>query len=211
MKLAFILLTFITSSFAVTGQYQNDVLNILDKAVYYGDIEAYHDLQFVGVNANDLETYKLTYSYVIYGKGSYNHGGQDIDEIVGSEKKCEYIVYSTVESDFLFTGLDCSVDISKALGTSSEFSNSEAEISEVLQTDSTFSFILDYEVPEHIQTIVDDLKGNIEIYKLEYVDNDNNVKCEYITFDPEIDYLKFTGVTCDRSVEDVIDENLREN
>ena len=75
---------------------------------------------------------------------------------------------------------------------------------------STFNFILDYEVPEHVQTIVDDAKGNIEIYKLDYVDVKNISKCEYITFDPEINFLKLTGVSCDQNVDDVIDEDLRD-
>jgi len=210
MKFIILFFTFVSTSFAVTGEYQKDLINILDKSVYYGDIEAYHNLEFVGVNASYQETYKLTYTYLIYGDGSYSHGGQDVDEILGTEKDCEYIVYSTDEKDFLFTGLDCSEPVSRALGRHSDFSNSEAEISEVLQTDKTFDFILDYEVPEHVQTVVDDLLGNIEIYKLDYVDNNNNSKCEYITFDPEINFLKLTGITCDQPVEDVIDENLRE-
>jgi|GEM_PF-2826110 len=210
MKLVILFFAFVSASFASTGRHQQDVINILDKSVYYGDIAAYHELEFIGVNVSRQETYKLTYTYDVYGDGSYNHDGQDINEIIGSHKDCEYIVYDTSESDFLFTGLKCSEPTSKALGRESEFENSEAEISEVLQTDQSFDFILDYEVPLFVTKVRDDIEGDIEIYKLGYVNTDNEFICEYITFDPERNHLELTGVTCDKPVDDVIDEDLIE-
>lgn len=90
------------------------------------------------------------------------------------------------------------------------FDKSEAEISEVLQTEPAFDFILDYEVPTYVMTVQDELQGALEIYRIDYVTVENESKCEYITFDPEISYLEFTGIDCSQPVDDVIDEGLRE-
>lgn len=210
MKFLLSLLALASISFAQNAQFESQVIELINKSIYFGDIASYSNLEFVGLNKDGNETYKLSYTYPLNGNGAFHHDGMDIEEITGTEATCEYIYYSQAEEDFFYTGFECSAKASVVLGQNSEFANSEAEISEVLQTNLAYNFILDYEVPVYIETVEYKYVGSIEIYKLDYVTIENESKCEYITFDPEINYLELTNVTCDKPVDHVIDEDLRE-
>jgi len=210
MKALAILLALASTSFAGTAQFQDKVQDLINESIRLGDFSSAENLSYVGVNVRGDETYKLSYTFLIFGKGRFQHSDQDIDEVVGSQTDCEYIIYSEEKDDFFFTTVKCEEPVAKALGLDSNFSQNEAEISEVLQTNDSFGFVLDYEVPVYLETIFDDLRGNTEIYLLDYVTRENVSICEYITFEPESQFLTFTGVTCGQSIDNVIDERLKE-
>jgi len=198
---------FSLNTFAATAKFEKNVIDLINDSIYFGYITSYSSLEFVGTNVEGDETFKLNYTRPIFGDGSGAHNGQEADEIIGSETLCEYIAYSEEEQDFLFTNIDCSVPFSIASGALSE--SSEAEISEVLQTESRFSDILDYETPLYMTTLEDEINGNLEVFKLDYVKTNNKIFCEYVIFDPETKFLSFTDISCDSPVDEVIEEGLR--
>jgi len=199
---------FSLSSFANTAKFQNNVLDLLNDSIHFGYITSYSALDFVGTNVDGDETYKLSYTRPIFGDGGFDGGDTEAEEIIGSETLCEYIAYSEEEEDFLFTNINCSVPFLIASGALSD--SSSAEISEVLQTNAEFSHILDYEAPLYMTTLKDEINGDLEIFQLDYVNTDNKSFCEFIIFDPETKFLSFTGVSCNKPVDEVIEEGLKQ-
>ncbi len=95
-----------------------------------------------------------------------------------------------------------------------------------LNEDIRLGYIAEFETPV-FQTSYETNSGKIEIYKLTYTrpvygDGSGQVNsevdaeevigfetvCEYITFDPEFVDYKLTNTTCEKPLDEVIDENL---
>ena len=207
MKLLILALAFVSTAFATTAQFEQNVIELLNDSIYFGYIDSYSSLEFVDARPNGDEVYQLTYIRPIFGDDSASNGEVDVDEIVGTEEVCEYIQFSKADKDFYFTGITCKLAAELLALKRAE---SAAEISEALQTDKRFSFILDYELPPYVTTVKDVVNGDVEIFKLDYVDVKNVSFCKYITFDPETNFLELTNVNCDQPVDEVIEENLRE-
>lgn len=96
----------------------DELIKFLDKDIYMGHIDAYERPSFQASYKTDtgiIEIYKLNYTAFIYGDGTGQiNSEQDAEEeIIGTEKVCEYITYSPDDGDYNLTGVSCDKPMDK--------------------------------------------------------------------------------------------------
>ncbi|MGH1468611.1 MAG: hypothetical protein ACRBBP_07005 [Bdellovibrionales bacterium] len=88
----------------------DELITLLNESVYFGHILSYERPLFQASFNTDtgiIEIYKLTYTYPVYGEGDGYHNGEEAEEIIGQESKCEYITYDPDIRDYSLTDVSC--------------------------------------------------------------------------------------------------------